>query len=536
MILYYALTTYHIQCCVLHRLTKKPDEKAILLLSDIHKNSVAFLSRYRESGIFDEVFLLEESNVNSAARQNEAKHRSKRFILNSACRGIKKILPVDAEKMDEVYLCPDHFPFGWYIIRNKIKYHCFEEGCGVLSDNEFMLSNLKRNKAQYKLMDVLGYFGNNDSAVEILADELFQKDGYYNSKMTDFSVTRILKSMPDEQRKRVLSFFGVNGTVGESGAKNSLILTQHMANLGIMPLGDQHLLYRLFADYFLEGTHITVKPHPDDIAGCYNEIFGDNATVLPFAMPSELLPYTLDGKLKVAIAAYSTAVKSLGNYSDRIICFDNRIMEDFRHLHRYFAALILTSALYDGKNKIMTNANEMLFKELSQSERLYLKFKHDSELCDLENVVIISDNLPDSRSIENFCNYLISEQNKEFIIFLNEHNRHVYFDGVHTDVFTHIRPIFIDISDKNGNKTSEVIYLYSTDEKILSAAEKLQQKKELKYTGITLDIHSISRSDSEKIRMLEGVLEATEARLKEYIANKKQLDEIIAKQGKRKHK
>lgn len=536
MILYYALTTYHIQCCVLHRLTKKPNERAVLLLSDIHKNSVAFLSRYRESGIFDEVFLLKESNVNSSARQYEAKHRSKRFILNSACRGIKKILPVDVEKMDEVYLCPDHFPFGWYIIKNKIKYHCFEEGCGVLSDNEFMLSNMKRNKAQYKLMDVLGYFGSNDSAVEILADELCQKDGYYNSKMTDFSVTRILKSMPENQRKRVLSFFGVNGAVGKNGAKNSLILTQHMANLGIMPLDDQHLLYRFFADYFLEGTHITVKPHPDDIAGRYNEIFGKSATVLPFAMPSELLPYTLGGKLKAAIAAYSTAVKSLGSYSDRIICFDNRIMEDFRHLHRYFAALMLMSALYDGKEKIMTNANEMLFKELNRTERLYLKFEHDSKLNDLENTVIISDNLSDSRSIENICNYLISEQNKEFIIFLNEHNRHVYFDGLHTEVFRNIRPIFIDISDKDGSKTREVIYLYSTDEKVLSDAEKFQQKKELKYTGVTLDIHSISRSDSEKIRMLEGVLEATEARLKEYIANKKQLDEIIGKPGKRKRK
>lgn len=536
MILYYALTTYHIQCCVLHRLTKKPDEKAVLLLSDIHKNSVAFLSRYRESGIFDEVFLLKESNVNSSARQYEAKHRSKRFILNSACRGIKKILPVDVEKMDEVYLCPDHFPFGWYIIKNKIKYHCFEEGCGVLSDNEFMLSNMKRNKAQYKLMDVLGYFGNNDSAVEILADELCQKDGYYNSKMTDFSVTRILKSMPDEQRKRVLAFFGVNGIVGKNGVKISLILTQHMANLGIMPLDDQHLLYRLFADYFLSGTHITVKPHPDDIAGRYNEIFGTNATVLPFAMPSELLPYTLGGKLKTAMAAYSTAVKSLGSYSDRIICFDNRIMNDFRYLNRYFASLMLASALYDGKDRIITNANEMMLKELSRSEKLNLKFEQDSELCGLENAVIISDNLPDSRNVENICNYLISEQNNEFIIFLNEQNRHVYFDGVHTEVFRHIRPIFIDISDNGGNKTSEVIYLYSTDEKVLSSAEKFRQKKELKYTGVTLDIHSISRSDREKIRMLEGVLEATEARLKEYIANKKQLDEIIAKQEKRKHK
>ncbi|MGN1466860.1 MAG: hypothetical protein ACI4W1_00990 [Ruminococcus sp.] len=535
MILYYALTTYHIQCCVLHRLTKKPDEEAVLLLSDIHKNSVAFLSRYRESKVFDNVFLLEESQVNSAARQNEAKHRSKRFILNTACRSIKKILPVDVEKMDDIYLCPDHFPFGWYIIKNKIKYHCFEEGCGVLSDNEFMLSNMKRNKAQYKLMDVLGYFGSNDSAVEILADEQCQKEGYHNPKMTDFSVTRILNAMPDEQRKRVLSFFGVNQAVGKSEAKNSLILTQHMANLGIMPLEDQHLLYRLFADYFLENTYITVKPHPDDIAGRYNEIFGENAAVLPFAMPSELLPYTLGGKLKIAIAAYSTAVKSLGNYSDRIICFDNRIMTDFKHLNRYFAALMLVSVLSDRKSKITTNANEMLLNELSQSEQLYLNFEQDSLLSDIENAVIISDNLPDSRTAENICSCLISELHSEFVIFLNEQNKHVYFDGVNTQVFRHIRPIFIDISDKDGNTANEVIYLYSNDENILSSAEKFQHKKELKYTGVTLDIHSISRSDSEKIRMLEGVLEATEARLKEYIANKKQLDRTISKQEKRKH-
>ena len=63
MILYYALTTYHIQCCVLHRLTRKKDDTAVLLLSDIHKNSVAFLDRYKNSGIFDDVLLLKESEV-----------------------------------------------------------------------------------------------------------------------------------------------------------------------------------------------------------------------------------------------------------------------------------------------------------------------------------------------------------------------------------------------------------------------------------------------------------------------------------------
>lgn len=73
MILYYALTTYHIQCCVLHKLTRRPDEKAVLLLSDIHKNSVAFLNRYSESGIFDEVYLLEESAINAEIRRRGSK-------------------------------------------------------------------------------------------------------------------------------------------------------------------------------------------------------------------------------------------------------------------------------------------------------------------------------------------------------------------------------------------------------------------------------------------------------------------------------
>lgn len=90
MILYYALTTYHIQCCVLHRLTRKKDDTAVLLLSDIHKNSVAFLDRYKNSGIFDDVLLLKESEVNANIKKNEQKHRSKNSILKSACAEIKK--------------------------------------------------------------------------------------------------------------------------------------------------------------------------------------------------------------------------------------------------------------------------------------------------------------------------------------------------------------------------------------------------------------------------------------------------------------
>ena len=56
--IYYALTTYHVLCCVLHKMAVAPHEKAVLLLSNIHKNSVAYVSLYRHSYIFDQKILL----------------------------------------------------------------------------------------------------------------------------------------------------------------------------------------------------------------------------------------------------------------------------------------------------------------------------------------------------------------------------------------------------------------------------------------------------------------------------------------------
>lgn len=41
----------------------------------------------------------------------------------------------------------------------------------------------------------------------------------------------------------------------------------------------------------------------------------------------------------------------------------------------------------------------------------------------------------------------------------------------------------------------------------------MNEKKERKSTGITVDLHGIDSSEREKIRVLEGILEATEKRL-----------------------
>ena len=224
----------------------------------------------------------------------------------------------------------------------------------------------------------------------------------------------------------MFGFFGVSGKTDGRNQKLSLILTQHMANLGIMSLDNQHKLYTLFADYFLEDTHIAVKPHPDDIAGRYKELFGDNATVLPFAMPSELLQYCIDGRVKTAIAANSTAVNSLGGFCDRTICFDNRILRTFRYLNRYYAAYRLIEHI--GKNgSITTNGDDRILSELALNDNKSFDLQYTEVLEPNAETVLVSDDLSEEQGVEDIYKLLAATQKSGCVIFLNRKIRHILF-------------------------------------------------------------------------------------------------------------
>ena len=144
--------------------------------------------------------------------------------------------------------------------------------------------------------------------------------------------------------------FSVQGRRYPFGKTAWLLLTQHMANLGLMTLPEQHRLYTLFADYlFPKGSQLVIKPHPDDIAGTYHRVFGEDAVVLPFAMPSELMAYCIRGRFQKAAAAYSTSVRSMGHIADETLCFDSRILQDWRYLPLYDCAVrFLQASGYPG--------------------------------------------------------------------------------------------------------------------------------------------------------------------------------------------
>lgn len=473
----------------------------VLLLSDIHRNSAAYLERYRQAGIFDEVFLLPEAEVTDFARSLDRRKIPSSLVGKLCCRMIKKRLPVPLTGKDELFLCPDHFPLGWYVVTSQKPYVCFEEGCGVLSDRGFALTNMSRNRTQRKLFDKLRLFGDNDLYTKVLADTQKQAPGYQNPKMADFSVDRILQQLPQDKRDRVLALFGCQKL--SLGTSSGLILTQHMANLGLMTLPQQRRLYTLFADLLLPGMHPVIKPHPDDIAGCYHTLFPD-ADVLPFSMPSELLPYCTDAVFDKAVAAYSTAVRSLGPCVKTAVSFDKRTLTDYPYLLSYYAASRVLALLANAGDSIATNAKELLLAELCGASYTF------TSLSSPADILVLSDRQEGSPEFfQSFRAECGSGGRPKVVLFLQEDSRHLYYDGKDPSVFRHVRPVFADGTDGSRH----TVYVYCQEDSVLERVNAMNEKKELKYTGITVDLHGIDSSEREKIRVLEGILEATEKRL-----------------------
>jgi len=497
LVFYYAVSTYHVLCCVLHRLTREPDQKAVLYISDAPVTTTLNLKRYRESGIFDEVHVLEELETRKYSIQLERKKMPIKQVMDKCCKRMQKTVPLrHMQEAETMYIGLDTLPFGWYVAKQKLPYVLFEDGNGILSNKALFMATMRPGSVRELAIEHFGLLGENPQAKAILADTQTQQPGYKNPKMVDFSAKRILAEMNPETRRRVLAFFGCEEKKELPQTKTSLLLTQHLANMNYMPLEQQHKLYLLLADYFLQGQTLVIKPHPDDIAGRYRELFGEDTQILPLAMPSELLPYCVAERFGTVLAASSTSTKSFADMADKALWFEARIHQDFLHMHRYYVAAQLLKQLCPG-GRVFTNANHQLLSELGSVQADYTEDFVDAQA----DCLVISDALE-------------GDLQTNTAIFLNERRRHLYFNGTNQDVFANIRPIVID---KNP-EAEEVIYVYSENPEILRKAEEFQHEIALPHCGITLHAQGIGAEERLKIKVLEGMLEATEARLRDYIA------------------
>ena len=175
-----------------------------------------------------------------------------------------------------------------------------------------------------------------------------------------------------------------------------------------------------------------------------------------------------------------------------------------------------------GIDSAVTDGDELLLHQLSRMSGTPVSFSHEEiESEPSSQAVVISDLTPPESETdpidraEQIAAFLTRTQAR-VVVFCQEQKACSFFTGKNQEVFQYLRPITLYM----GNETHQIM-IYTKEPSIMETAETFHCEKELPYTGVTIRMDGISASEAEKIRLLEGVLAATEKRLNSYIAERK---------------
>ena len=338
---YYAMTNYHILCCLLHKMLMNDHDGVLYISSYLVNNQPKIVERIKESGIFQEVYRYEEVLFTKTEKKMNDEEIDRE--IERVCKIVDKTVGNKIKKAPNVYVCSDFYSIGFYLIVNHIPYHFFEDGCGVLSQKNLPLKAIiNENPNRALIIQKLKAFGNNEYVIDRYGSLKDQLEGYYNPKDIDFCVKKLLKGLSSSQIKELLTIYDVK-KIRMNRAKACLLLTMHYNEF--MTREDQIKIYATFLDYFThKGEQIIIKPHPADTIFNYEEIY-PKVRVLNRYMPAELFPYCVERPFEKGITGWSTSIFSLKDIIKNIIKFDSRIDDTFYDFDKYYAIIQYLKAI-----------------------------------------------------------------------------------------------------------------------------------------------------------------------------------------------
>lgn len=460
MDLYYAMTNYHLICCILHKMIYNDEKDATLVLSSFLTNSQPnLLNAIKNSNIFKKVIVYNEIEVIKTKKllnNNELKKEIERI-----CSLVEKTIGKQLKKSQNIYLCSDFYSIGFYLIVNKISYSYFEDGCGTISQPNLPLRIFEKgdpNRAQIaKKLDV---FGNNQYVINRFANLKEQIEGYSNSKDIHFDVKELLNTISPKQVEKILKLYDTK-KIKETDNNLVLLLTMHYND--ILSIEEQVKIYSYLLDYFTEETDkVLIKPHPADSITNYEKIFS-SVKVINRKMPSELFPYCINKKINKGITCWSTSIFGLKDILENIINFDTRIDDSYKDFDKYYAITrYLNSIKLNKKLKIK-------FQDINEIQLLQLMKYH---FKDYDKYYTITENDPDIYIAYKLTNNL---SNKKAII-------------IHSKL-TGDNSIKITRNTKSKEETDFVI-LHNID------FTELSEIKKLKYSKSSISITIINKEQN----------------------------------------
>ena len=504
MILYHASTSYHVLCCIVHKLSYHKNEKATFMIVEhmLPKNELTeFIRQLNSFSWFDEILSVPEGTFRLCHGKTLNLNSDEYDILeviDNICQAVDQWFPSGFRQFRKIYMASDQWSIGVYLLAHKLAHYYFEDASGMLGDMERYLTIIKElNLTNYVLSNYLRGAGRSELIINKLCDMQNQPPGFVDEKAVNFSIYQLVRRLPIELTENLLLLYHARRYKIKGSEKVVVYMTQFLRTLTLKNLEIQERITTLLLDYFAKDSTIIIKPHPKDRWIDYNKLL-PGAIILDNTLPSELLPFVLEGEIDLVLTASSTSVGGMSHISKSTISFGTDLEIHYERLHRLYMAAKVINEVFQGQKIITQNLRR---DHLEHFLSLYSRDFSDKEASN--GSIYIDGGQPSLEETIKSSDRLRSEA--ELLIFLNFNEAYTFLAYPELE-----HKHFILLMDKRNQKSEFWVYCDTPEErkKIMS----LRERKILSYSGTELEICS---EEVTSMMILQGKMKALQYALKQ---------------------
>lgn len=532
MVLYSTVTTYHLLEAIIHKVGYNKEENSVLMIS--HWLAEKYEWYEQMQAFFDKVIVFYANYQYSESIVEQ---------LNDYFTTIFEKNRIDIKTINQIHVFGAEHSFGAYVFCNELENYYWEEGAGALSKKDSMLKIFQKaygkEKAYFQYEMHLGD-GETPFVHSRFYDKHYQLKEVEGENLIHFDIAEELESIEETDRNQIIKLFYGTEKI-KSDPSYALILTEHMANLSTMTWEEQLTMYKYFVDYFLQDYKLLFKPHPDDTMYYEYEFF--ESSVIRKRFPAELLPYIFEEKPGVVATSSSTSIYGLRSQFDKVMefNFDFSHNKQFFKLNRFFVGLsIADQYIKKGYQLNLLGVNSPIVDNFYRFQNLCTcTYKNIGDSVDnvteseLRNhtVWVIDELLFPHKEAKKVCAMLSSMPEDNIVIFINSDESYCFYDFYEKELWENLFPVEVNIMSlpevdhsvsfagpSVNEDRKEMIYIFQKGAK----PNMYEIKRELPNVGVSVTANDFD-GDKMQIKLLEGMLAATEKRLLYYIEREKEL-------------
>lgn len=529
MILYHGITLFHLLWIVVHKFNNYKNQKCVLILAEYMEKKLTNTQIKLLKQDF-EIYFFPYSQITNDCNDICEKTLSL-YSLN---------IPYGINEFEEIFMAGYHYYFFYVMLENKIEFNIIEEAVGMLSNTEVLKEIVySLNPKQYDVAVSENMFYSENILIKHKYCSLnHQKSGFIDEKAIDFKLIEVFQRIDNKSKKEIMDIFLVPQLPYSCENDTILLLSQNFSNLKIMTFEQQVLIYQLFVDYFVNNKNLLIKTHPNDIM--YYSLLFPQAKIIKEKFPSEFLPFIFEKVPDTVATISSTAIFSIANSFKNKIEFSTDYEKDFFKTNKYYFAL----RMFDNDKKLKTiqllGCNEQLVKNLIMfsdlnNQKLRYHVISNPSCINPHEYLIVDDctNLINEYPDFDIFNVLEMQNKNDKVVFLNSKKDYMFYLNFNKTVWEDITPIvltkkIIKEDEVYIDNNEEAIYLYCKGRVNRAMINEMGITKTLPNTGCEIEKQVLTK-EQERIKILEGILDATEKRLLFYIEKEKVLVEELNK-------